>query len=413
MMMLSAGLIGYSAMWTALRLMGEPRLKSASRAIAAWILTAFVIFLCEKMPPHRTEFFVSILYAIVVLGYLLILSNRKWIPSFVSAIIYLLVCLIGQQMIACFKLEGILLLIPGVLLYVLVSPLWDQRFSIFSEDLVLNREQRKNLTGLVISLFLGPIILLLWNIYVLMNSTLWIVPILLFNIVILISLCFMLGRLVRAMKEHVENVMDKQYQAELLNFMGIIRSQRHDFNFHMQTVYGMIFKEQYEPCKEYISSMLSIVRSSNDVLPLANPTISALLNTFQEMARQKGLRLDVEIHDNLSHIPCSVYEMNTLLGNLIQNAIDELDAHTEGSRVIQLLIIKRGNNNMIKVSNYCHQTADAMREIFTPGYSTKPKHEGLGLANANRIAEKYSGALYPEFDGHTIHMIARIPMKLY
>jgi two-component system, LytTR family, sensor histidine kinase AgrC len=157
--------------------------------------------------------------------------------------------------------------------------------------------------------------------------------------------------------------------------------------------------------------MLSIVQSSNDILPIENPAISALLNTFQEIAHQKGLKLEVEIHDNLSNLPCTVYEINTVLGNLIQNAIDELERDTEGSRIIHVLIIKRGNNNMIKVSNYCHKSVEEMKDIFTPGYTTKPKHEGLGLLNASKMVEKYNGIVYPEFEDHMIHMIARIPMK--
>ena len=66
---------------------------------------------------------------------------------------------------------------------------------------------------------------------------------------------------------------------------------------------------------------------------------------------------------------------------------------------------------MIKVSNECHMSPEEMKEIFTPGYTTKPSHEGLGLANAAKMAEKYGGVVYPEFEGQIIHMIARIPMN--
>ena len=159
--------------------------------------------------------------------------------------------------------------------------------------------------------------------------------------------------------------------------------------------------------------MMSTISSTNNLLPLFHPATSALLNTFQEAALQKGLQLEVEIHDNLQFIASSVFETNTILGNLLQNAIDELELHPEmESRTIHLLIIKRGRNNIIKVSNQCHLTPEEMSSIFQPGFTTKNSHEGLGLTNALRVAEKYDGTVYPEFDNQTVHFIARIPLQL-
>ena len=331
--------------------------------------------------------------------------------ALVDGLLGLGMCLNGQILISAPELSGYYLLAPGILIYFFSLPLWLKKLTIFPEEFALTKDQKASIKKLLSALIPGPLVYFLWSLLVLWDKELQILPILIFNLVFFLLVCQMLNRILAQMQEHLENLLDRQYQSELLGFMRLIRSQRHDFNFHMQTVYGMIQKEQYEACQDYISSMLSIVQSSNDLLPLAEPAISALLNTFQEMALQKGLKLEVEIHDDLSHLPCSVYEINTILGNLIQNAIDELERNTRCSRIIKLLIIKRGSNNMIKVSNECHMSPEEMKEIFTPGYTTKPSHEGLGLANAAKMAEKYGGVVYPEFEGQIIHMIARIPMN--
>lgn len=407
MMVMAAGLIAYAAFWAALRLMGQGRIRSASYAVAPAVV-AGILNISEL---EALELPLAVLFGVASVVFLWKISGKKLVPAMIASLLGLSICLTGQLMIASFALTDRYLLLPGIILYAISTILWKNGSSIFQEDFVLTRDQKKSVRGIFTSLFPGPVVLFCWGVFILTDEDLQIFPLLIFQIIFLLLVCLMLKRLVAEMQEHLEKMMDRQYQKELLGFMRLIRSQRHDFNFHMQTVYGMIAKEQYETCRDYISSMLSIVQSSNDVLPLANPAISALLNTFQEMALQKGLKLDVAIYDNLSRIPCTVYEINTILGNLIQNAIDELEAHTEGSRIIQLLIIKRGGNNMIKVSNYCHLSAEEMKEIFHPGFTTKPSHEGLGLANAVRMAEKYNGAVYPEFEGDTIHMIAKIPMK--
>ena len=409
MRIIAGGLIAYASFWIALRFMGVERVKSAwSAAIPA--VYAMLITICN-MRFHVFEIIYAGIFVFLTFVWMLYLTGKKWIPSLVSLLLGLGICLNGQILIAAAELPDIYQLAPGVILYMLFLPLWKKNSMLFQEDFDLTRDQKKSVSRLLSALIPGPLVFFLWSIFVLIYDKLQIVPILIFNYAFLLLVCQMLKSLLTEMREHLENLLDKQYQKELLGFMHLIRSQRHDFNFHMQTIYGMLAKEQYADCRNYIDSMLSIVQSSNDILPLEEPAISALLNTFQELAMQKGLKLEVEIHDNLAHLPCTVYEINTILGNLLQNAIDELERNTEGSRVIHLLIMKRGNHNMIKVSNVCHLSPEAMRDIFIPGFTTKPLHEGLGLANAKRMAEKYGGLVYPEFEDQMIHMIAKIPMK--
>ena len=407
MMILSAALIGYASFWAAFRLMGISRYKSALWALLPALLAGLINLDFLK----GAEPFLAALFSVLIFFQMFFLKEKKWIVALVASLLGLGICLNGQILISAPELSGYYLLASGILIYFFSLPLWLKKLTIFPEEFVLTKDQKASIKKLLSALIPGPLVYFLWSLLVLWDKELQILPILIFNLVFFLLVCQMLNRILVQMQEHLENLLDRQYQSELLGFMRLIRSQRHDFNFHMQTVYGMIQKEQYEACQDYISSMLSIVQSSNDLLPLAEPAISALLNTFQEMALQKGLKLEVEIHDDLSHLPCSVYEINTILGNLIQNAIDELERNTRSSRIIKLLIIKRGSNNMIKVRNECHMSPEEMKEIFTPGYTTKPSHEGLGLANAAKMAEKYGGVVYPEFEGQSIHMIARIPMN--
>lgn len=58
---------------------------------------------------------------------------------------------------------------------------------------------------------------------------------------------------------------------------------------------------------------------------LQQPAISGLLNTEMEKATQKDVILQIQVYDDLREIPCSVYDMNKILRNIIQNAIEEVD----------------------------------------------------------------------------------------
>jgi sensor histidine kinase regulating citrate/malate metabolism len=150
----------------------------------------------------------------------------------------------------------------------------------------------------------------------------------------------------------------------------------------------------------------------NEVLPLHHPAVSALLTTFREIAIHKGIKLEILIYYNLANIPCTVSEINKLIGNLVQNAIDEVEQHSDKDRWVQVMILKRSGNSVIKVTNRSNKEMNSYKHIFNPGYSTKPSHEGIGLTTVQKLVAKYNGAVYPEFEEDVVHFIVQIPNRL-
>ncbi len=212
--------------------------------------------------------------------------------------------------------------------------------------------------------------------------------------------------------ERIEALVDRQYQAELLNFMQVLRSQRHDFNFHMQTIAGMIAAGHYKDCDAYVREMVRHAQRLNDLLPITDPVVGAQINAFQELAATRQIRLQAQALCQLEHLPCTVYEINAVLGNLLQNAVDEVENKEAGERWIQLLILKRSRRYILKVSNPCSKKPEEYDNIFHMGYSTKQSHEGVGLVTVQKIATKYGGTVYLEHEPGIVHFIFRLPEKL-
>lgn len=218
-------------------------------------------------------------------------------------------------------------------------------------------------------------------------------------------------------REQLTVLIDQDYRNEVQAFMSVIRSQRHDYNFHVQALSGLVQEGDMEACRRYLDEMVQDSIALNTVLPISDPAIGALINSFRILAREQGIELHLDIQNDLSCVVTSVYETNKIIGNLLQNAIDEVSTHTDKSFGIHLYIVKRGENCIIHVANKVEGGADAQRlvqDVYRPGLTTKTGHEGIGLSSIRQLLLPYRGVVYSRLGegDDIIHFVAKIPLKL-
>lgn len=215
-------------------------------------------------------------------------------------------------------------------------------------------------------------------------------------------------------KEHMAVMMEQQYRDEVLSFMDVIRSQRHDYNFHVQTIAGLVREGRYEECEKYVDELEEDSASMNVLLPVKDPAIAAMLHAFLLKAGRENIRLTIDIQNDLSAIATNVYETNKIISNLLQNALDETMNHKDKSWGIHLMILKRGEYCVIRVANALEQpelTAQALDKIYQRGYTTKPDHDGVGLSSIRALVARYRGTIYTQLEDHIIHFVVKIPVN--
>lgn len=216
-------------------------------------------------------------------------------------------------------------------------------------------------------------------------------------------------------KETLTIIMEQQYRDEMQSFMNVIRSQRHDYNFHVQTLAGMINNGNLESCRKYVNELVKDSIAMNTMLPIKDPAISAMINNFRILAAREGIELHIDIQNDLSSIVTNVYETNKIISNLLQNAIDEVKTHKDKSYGIWLYIFKRGEFCNIHVANELGEDMpqeDYVMNIYKQGYTTKLGHDGIGLSSIQTLAKRYKGLIYTYLEGNIIHFIAEIPISI-
>ncbi len=204
---------------------------------------------------------------------------------------------------------------------------------------------------------------------------------------------------------------EKQHQKELKSFIKMIRAQRHDFNLHLHAVNGLLEAHKYDECRAYVKKMVAETEYVNEVLPIHDTSISAMLYAYRSDAESNGIRMKFDITTNLRGLAPEGYEINRILGNLLQNAIDAVAAQTDREYGIVVKMHDTADSAVIDVSNKFAGSAEELSRMFEYSYSGKKNHEGLGLSTVQRITESYKGVVYVEMDEDIIHVIVHLPKR--
>ena len=73
-------------------------------------------------------------------------------------------------------------------------------------------------------------------------------PLLLLEVFAFFAGLELIGLLFSNQRERKQALTEKQYRDDMQTYMSVIRSQRHDYNFHVQTLHGLLLRKDYDAC---------------------------------------------------------------------------------------------------------------------------------------------------------------------
>jgi two-component system CitB family sensor kinase len=127
------------------------------------------------------------------------------------------------------------------------------------------------------------------------------------------------------------------------------------------------------------------------------PEIAALLIAKSTVAAERGVQLDLSEDSHLAETAIETNTMLSILGNLIDNAIDAAAAGTSPAAVTVRLTTS-DKNATIEVSDTGPGVPDDLgARIFSDGFTTKSpdgrRHRGIGLALVHRLVSRAGGTI--------------------
>lgn len=189
-------------------------------------------------------------------------------------------------------------------------------------------------------------------------------------------------------KEHMD--LQKQHYEHMLLQYEELRKFRHDVKNHMLTLNSMCTSDDNTQIKKYLSQLTNEVSSKNPVEYTGNRELDAVIAPFVLEAESKNIKVQFKgiVSDDVA---IDMFDMCTIISNLLNNAIEACEKLQEGKRIIELEIAGYNSQIFITVRNsYDVESIINQKQKFITTKEDKLNH-GIGLENVRRTVKKYDG----------------------
>ncbi|MBR4606474.1 MAG: GHKL domain-containing protein, partial [Lachnospiraceae bacterium] len=201
--------------------------------------------------------------------------------------------------------------------------------------------------------------------------------------------------------------MSKQFETELLeqkvqiysNQLSVImqseertKALRHDMKHHINELMILANENNSAEIRQYLEKMQDFLKNPEEIVSSGNLEIDSVLNYMLQRAKEElnTVNAKVLLPENMKHS----FDLNVLLGNLLENAI-EAARQTDKKYLSVDISLKKGiifikvDNSYLPEENL-PQNQSTIQPILA---ASSRKHLGLGLKNIKRIIDAHDGSM--------------------
>ena len=269
-------------------------------------------------------------------------------------------------------------------------------FELLAERFI--RTQRNDDSVYSIALLLVPLSSIVVNIILTNTDSVTNIGLIVLNLGFLLSdflIFYLYDLLSETLYERYENASMRLQLGSYSSQMQILKESdekvkalRHDMKHHMNEIRLMAKQDKTQEIQNYIDDMENFVSNPKEMVYSGNWEIDSILNYMLEQAKKELRTVDVQVQlpEKFSH----TFDLNVILGNLLENAIEGA-GQTEEKRLKLRIVFQKGILQIEIENSFCSKMV-RKREIF---FNTKPDKaaHGIGLNNVRKIVEKYNGLM--------------------
>lgn len=173
-----------------------------------------------------------------------------------------------------------------------------------------------------------------------------------------------------------------------------IKALRHDMKHHMNELKLLANRYEIVEIQKYIDHMEDFIQNPKVIVASGNLEIDSVLNYMLQKAKEEleTVLVKVVLPEDIKHS----FDVNVLLGNLLENAIEAAKLTDKKYLSVNILlkkgVLKISIENSFITSNIVQEEREGKDKIFLTTKGNKDQH-GIGLKSVKKIVEAYDGTM--------------------
>jgi two-component system CitB family sensor kinase len=203
---------------------------------------------------------------------------------------------------------------------------------------------------------------------------------------------------VTTLRDRTELVSLQSQLSSNLSITDTLRAQTHEFDNRLHTISGLVQLGEYDEVATLVGALTQHRADVSERVSkrLHDPGVAALVVAKHAVAEERGVTLELDPGSRLPALaPDEVADLTTVLGNLVDNAVDAAAGADEP--LVELWILVDRDTVHVRVRDNGPGVPAELREaVFVRGFSTKPEvlgGRGIGLPLVRLICTQRGGTV--------------------
>ncbi len=231
-----------------------------------------------------------------------------------------------------------------------------------------------------------------------------------FTIVVINVLVFTIIRMIYINGENEYQYIINDFKLRFIEEQNnLYRKNKHELRNKILVLYELIRQMKYEDAEEFLMTYIDDINNSLIKVDTGNDIIDLLLYSKISAAIEKNISVNFICTVDLKYSKKVTNDICSVLGNLLDNAIEECDRLKNNKR-IEIMLKSDPVDYIFIVKNTCGEISeDVKRNILSGGFTTKGHGRGTGLSIVKDIVYSYNGDINIKIDDKYFDVTVEIP----
>lgn len=179
----------------------------------------------------------------------------------------------------------------------------------------------------------------------------------------------------------------QKYCEEVETMYKKMRGWRHDYHNHIQALQASMALGRYDEVARYLHQLNDDLTAVDTTVKTGRVMVDAILNGKMNIAAQNDIPVNAKARIP-EGTPVSDVDLCVIIGNLLDNAIEECRRLPVEERFIRVYIGRKNTQFYLTFTNSAGRKLDRKGPLYS---SAKGEEHGFGLSRVAFVVKKYGG----------------------